>query len=237
MKIWHISDTHNLHLQLKVPQVDCVIFSGDCSSNGNLAINFHEVLAFFEWYAILPIKHKIFVGGNHDLTIERGLYSVEEIKNRGISYLMNDSVVVEGFKIWGSPYTPSYGHGWAWNRKRGKINEVWDLIPDDTDILVTHGPPQGILDYTVSIDGNIENCGCSNLKKRIDKLNIKASLFGHIHNYKWIKNSGVFRPAGSNTVFSNASCVEDGKMNDLISHGNIICLRENFYSVEDIVAD
>jgi Icc-related predicted phosphoesterase len=226
MKIWHISDTHNLHGKLSVPQVDCVIFSGDCSLTRNLAINSNEVSSFIDWYANLPIKYKVFVGGNHDISIERSLYKPDQIKSKNIHYLFNDSVEIDNFKIWGSPFTPTFGRGWAWNISRHKIHNVWDLIPDDTDILVTHGPPKGILDYTVNMQNELENCGCSNLRKRILNLNLKACLFGHIHNCELIYNSSIQKLARSNTIFSNASCVQDGDIGNLISDGNIFELEK-----------
>ncbi len=226
MKIWHISDTHNLHIKLTIPQVDCVIFSGDCSLTDNFAINSNEVSNFIDWYASLPIKYKVFVGGNHDVSIERGLHKPEKFKQNGIEYLFNDFVIIENYRIWGSPYTPTFGKGWAWNMQRHKIHKVWDMIPDDTDILVTHGPPKGILDYTINRQNELENCGCSNLRKRISNLNLKACLFGHIHNCEHIHNSSIQKLARSNTIFSNASCVQDGDIGTLISDGNIFDLEK-----------
>jgi Icc-related predicted phosphoesterase len=223
MKIWHISDTHGMHYDLKVPEADCVVFSGDCSNSRDSAINFNEVSFFIDWYSNLPIKHKVFVGGNHDVSIERGLYSSSFIKEKGVVYLFNESVEIDGIKIWGSPYTPTFGVNWAWNIARHKICNVWNLIPDDTDVLVTHGPPKGILDLSIDGLNNLESCGCSNLRTKLFKLKLKACLFGHIHNSDYISNSGVLKLSNLDTIFSNASCVADKKIKEgLVSNGNLI---------------
>ena len=74
MRIWHISDTHTYHGLLKVPtNIDMVIFSGDCSNPRDPYVNEQEVRNFITWFASLPIKHKVFVAGNHDTSIVKGL--------------------------------------------------------------------------------------------------------------------------------------------------------------------
>ena len=216
MKIWHISDTHGLHNQLAIPDVDLVIHSGDVS-NWKDERNSNEVLDFLEWYGKIPIK-KILVGGNHDVSIERGLVTRKQIEDFGIVYLENELCEIDGVKIWGSPYTPSFGLGWAWNIARHKIQTVWDLIPE-CDIVVTHGPPHGILD--IHEDRGIEYCGCASLRNTILRLQPKYHLFGHIHNVKDTLNQGLRTVVGCKTIFSNGSICAIPK-NNVSSNGNII---------------
>ena len=225
MKIWHISDTHSMHGFLKVPQgVDMVIHTGDCSNPSNPYFNEQEVLNFLEWYESIDIKHKIFVAGNHDTSIEKGLVKPKDITNRGIVYLENDSVEIEGLNIWGTPCTPEFGVGWAWNRKREKMYKVWDSIPDNTDIVLSHGPPKGVLDLSYNRMNVLEFCGCSNMKKKMLKLQPKLCLFGHIHNFEDITNAGTTKIYGCQTLFSNGTCVYDGKFGNTnyFNNGNII---------------
>lgn len=226
LKIWHISDTHTFHGLLKVPEgIDIVIFSGDCSNSRDPYNNEPEVRNFIYWYSTLDIKYKIFVAGNHDNSIERNLVKEEDFIKSGIIYLENDFVTVEGFKIWGSPYTPTFGN-WSFMKAREKINRVWEHIPEDTDILVVHGPPKGILDHSYNREGEYERCGCSALRKQVlNRIKPKLMCFGHIHNNEDIINQGTLILSGYNTIFSNGSVVEDGKDGRLSSNGNIIELN------------
>ena len=225
MKIWHISDTHTFHDLLEVPSgIDMVIFSGDCSNPIDPYTNEPEVRKFLSWFSLLPIKYKIFVAGNHDSSIEKGFVDRETFDNCGVIYLENEGIEIEGFKIWGSPFTPRYGH-WAFMKSRDKIDRLWQHIPDDTDILIVHGPPKGILDHSYTPQGEYERCGCNALKKHIlNRINPKLVCFGHIHNAKDIINQGIALISGRNIVFSNGSVVEDGRFGKLSSNGNILKL-------------
>jgi predicted phosphodiesterase len=231
MRILHISDTHGFHNEFsenKFENVDMIIHSGDCSNYRSPIMNSDEVRSFLDWFCKIPIKHKIYVAGNHDSSIENGLITPSDFASCGITYLENQSVIIENTKFYGSPYTPSFGN-WSFMKARHKIGEIWKQIPEDTDVLITHGPPKGVRDLTYKREDNqLEMCGDGALLKRIyyDLPNLKAVLFGHIHNYKDINNQGIsrysYRP---NTIFSNASCVEDGRYDKgLIAFGNYITI-------------
>lgn len=223
MRVWHISDTHTYHEQLKIPEeIDMVFFSGDCSNPRDKFENEKEVRNFITWFSLLPIKYKIFVAGNHDTSIEKGLITKDNFEQAGIIYLENDFIEIEGIKIWGSPITPNFGTGWSFNKDRAVINRVWEHIPEDTDILVTHGPPRGILDASYNREGILEFCGCSALKKRVLKIEPKLMLFGHIHNCEDIINAGTLKLSSYRTIFSNGSVVTDRKFGQLSSNGNIL---------------
>lgn len=229
MQILHISDTHGFHgvfPDFRFRGIDMVIHSGDCSNYRDPYRNSNEVLDFIEWFKKIPVKYKIFVAGNHDTSIERRLVTPEFIKEQGIIYLENESITIEGLNIFGSPITPTFGD-WAFMKKREKMHKFWSQIPDDTNILIVHGPPKGIRDLSFDRHHNLEMCGDLSLYKRILELkHLKAMMFGHIHNTEGVHNQGI--SINHNTylvVFSNGSCVDDGRFDrGLTSFGNIFYL-------------
>lgn len=179
MKITCISDTHNQHNNIPSKYLtggDCIIHSGDVSGRGSRV----EVEAFLAWYNELPYTHKILIAGNHDFFFEEAPeYEIEAVlaKYPNITYLNDSGVEIEGLKIWGSPVQPWF-YSWAFNRKGTDICPHWDLIPLDTDILITHGPAKGYLDLT--LHGDVT--GCPYLLEKISELtNLKLFVHGHIH--------------------------------------------------------
>jgi Icc-related predicted phosphoesterase len=213
MTILVISDTHGKHSRLDqylfdpefIKDVDLIIHAGDASNTKTNAINNNELRDFFEWYSDINIPTKIFVPGNHDTSWEAGM--IKEYEYPDINVLNHESIVIDDIKIFGSPYTPTYGTGWAYNKARHKIGEYWSEIPSNTDILVTHGPPKGILDLTHLNGSTFESVGCKSLLNKVFTLdNLKYHLFGHIHDEKYIINSG-YRII-NNTVFINASMTD-----------------------------
>ena len=175
MKILHLSDTHGLHHQIKdLPEADVIIHSGDISHNGDE----NEVLDFLNWYIELPYRHKIFVTGNHDLC----LWDAEGIEDLpdNLYFLQDRGVEIDGVKFFGLGYDHSE-----------------QLIPNDTDIVVTHEPPVMILDRSVGT-----HWGNAPLRNRIFDVKPRYHLFGHAHeSYGTIKQDGI--------VFSNASLLDD----------------------------
>ena len=223
MKIWHFGDTHGYHKFLKVPKdIDMVIFSGDSSNNKNPYINVYELIDFIYWYNELDIPYKVFVAGNHETSIERGLITKEYFEQFGIIYLENDFVTIEGLKVYGSPVTPSFGD-WAFMKSRHKLDEFWkNSIPDDVDVLVVHGPPKGFLDLSYNRENELEFCGCKSLRNHVlNRIKPKLCLFGHIHNNDDVLNQGTMTISGLDTIFSNGSVVTDRKFGTLSSHGNV----------------
>jgi Icc-related predicted phosphoesterase len=209
-----ISDTHNKHKQLngKLPGGDILIHSGDISSLGRK----HEVQSFVEWFnGINNYTHKIFIAGNHDMTFESEVLYRKKAQyfdgttdwdlpvvdgkpdwlkellgihlHPNVSYLENSDVTIDGIKIWGSPITPSFGYGWAFNKDRGHdINEVWNTIPMDTNIVITHGPIYGYCDRT---DRGGLNVGCEQLYHRLNEVQPRLHFSGHIHEAYGYRNT------------------------------------------------
>lgn len=223
MNIWHISDTHGYHDLLKTPHdVNVVIHSGDCSNPRDPYNNEPEVRRFIDWYKELPIEYKIYVAGNHDSSIEKGLVTKKDFSDNGIIYLENDYITIDGVKIFGSPYTPTFGN-WSFMKDRVKLERLWrDAIHDDVDIVVTHGPSKGILDKAENRDHQLECCGDKSLLNRILEIQPSYHLFGHIHNNGDIINAGIQKLSNYTTWFSNGSVVTDRKFGILTSNGNTL---------------
>ena len=223
MRIWHVSDTHGYHDLLKIPDgIDMVIHSGDCSNPRDPYNNEPEVREFINWYKMLPIKHKLYVAGNHDSSIEKGLVKVSDFYGNNIHYLEDEYVEIEDIKIFGSPYTPNFGN-WSFMKDRTKLERHWRLaIHEQCDIVVTHGPPKGILDKAEDRDHNLECCGDKSLLNRVLEIQPSYHLFGHIHNNGDIINAGIQKLSNYNTWFSNGSVVTDRKFGILTSNGNIL---------------
>lgn len=225
MVILHISDTHGYHSDIppsRFDGIDLVIHSGDCSNYRDPYRNEPEVRDFIDWYSAIPVRYKIFVAGNHDTSLEKRLVTAKDFESAGIIYLENSDVVIDGIKFWGSPITPTF-FDWAFMRKREKMHKVWAAVPDDTDVLITHGPPKGVRDLSFDREGNLQMCGCKSLMKRCWALRdtLKLVCFGHIHNMDGVDtNAGISHYSNVKTVFSNAACVYDGKAG-LKSFGNI----------------
>jgi len=195
MKIVVISDTHTQHRKVKLPDADMIIHAGDISSRGLQ----HEVFDFYQWFGSLDYKYKIFIAGNHDFYFEKHSQAtiLKEIPDNLI-YLNDSGVEIEGLKIWGSPIQPWF-YDWAFNRHRGDaIKKHWNLIPRNTDILITHGPAYGVLDKTI----RGMPVGCEELRKSIDTIKPKVFICGHIHEAYGVEEI-------SETKFINASVLDE----------------------------
>jgi Icc-related predicted phosphoesterase len=198
-----ISDTHGKHGWLTDTTCDVLIHSGDAANPRDPHLNNNEMVDFLDWFSAQPAKYKIYVPGNHDTSIEKGLVTIPS----NVILLDHKEVTIEGFKIFGSPYTPEFGHGWAYNVDRRKLDDVWQDIPDDTDILITHGPPKTILDLTAR-DGSYFQCGCQHLLRRVLQIEPFIHQFGHIHSESTCINGGTFVHPSLSTKFVNASVVD-----------------------------
>ena len=164
MKILHISDTHGCHRQLHdLPQADIIVHSGDFTMNGSE----QEALDFINWFCDLPYPQKIFICGNHD----DSLYGATiDGLDGNVHYLCNSGVEIDGVKLYGVPM-------FMGDCISDRQTKHYANIPDDTDILITHTPPFGILDF----DDNI-NYGSEELLARITTVQPRLHLFGHIHS-------------------------------------------------------
>lgn len=194
-----ISDSHNRHKGVEVPDGDILACAGDFSLQGTVS----ETKAFLHWFNSQPHPFKVFISGNHDWLGQRdpAMFKMLREEYPYLIYLEDQGIEIMGVKLWGSPWQPEFC-GWAYNLPRGKsLAEKWALIPEDTDVLITHGPPAYILDY---VPYDRVNVGCEELIKRVRELpNLKLHVFGHIHFM-----GGKTHQEGKVT-FVNASVVDE----------------------------
>ena len=229
MKIKILSDTHTFHLDEPQDKVDLLIHCGDATNYRAEFANEKEWWYFWEWWTGYPAEYKVYVPGNHDgfLDSSPGRKFIKEVnKNSSISglfILVNTTVEIEGIKIFGSPYTPTFGN-WSFMRARSTIHKNWTHIEEGTDIVITHGPPKGVLDLAPTWGrsaGGVELCGDNSLLKAIKKIKPKYHFFGHIHDNTAGDNNGIVIRNG--ITFINCSQVVDGQFNKGLQHkGKII---------------
>jgi len=180
MRMTFISDTHGRHEHLTskaynniLGSGDVLVHAGDCTNVGKL----YEITQFLDWFSNTDFKHKIFIAGNHDFGFEVVHDIAPEYKEKGVHYLFDSEVVIDGVKFYGSPWQPEF-YNWAFNLPRGeKLAEKWKNIPGNTDILITHGPAHGMLDHTPQG----ELVGCKDLFNRVMEVQPKIHVCGHIH--------------------------------------------------------
>lgn len=203
MKVLTISDTHSKHHQIPVEwleSADVIIHAGDISGRGGL----NEIDNFCRWFNGLDqYEHKIFIAGNHDWGFQTHPNDIDLILKwyPNITYLQDSSVEIDGIKIYGSPWQPEFFQ-WAFNLQRGpEIQEKWDMIPLDTDILITHGPAYGHGDFVPGPKGGY--VGCQNLLDTVlTKVYPKTHIAGHIH-------CGYGESRAGNTHFINAATLNE----------------------------
>jgi predicted phosphodiesterase len=220
-KITFISDTHSKHAYCtpNLPGGDILIHSGDMSSMGYE----HELHAFLKWFSKQKYEHKVFIAGNHDFAFENYRYphhkgdydwyyhlmNEENLSQSDVVYLEDNQCIIDSpefsrpIKFWGSPWQPEF-YNWAFNLPRlgDELKKYWDMIPDDTDVLITHGPPNEARDFVSNWRQGDVNVGCELLRHRVDQIKPLVHVFGHIH--------GAYGAAYiKDTLFVNASiCTE-----------------------------
>lgn len=186
-----VSDLHGMHRQVSIPQADLLIVAGDLTRFGEAT----EYVDLNRWLGDLPIRHKVVIAGNHD----KFLYDMRNrVEFTNATYLESSAVTIEGIRIYGAPWTPIF-FDWYFMLTDTELREQWEQIPEDTDILVTHGPPAGYLDSVVTGPRRI---GCAHLRDAVERVKPKLHVFGHNHGgYGFARNQ--------HTLFANCSvCTE-----------------------------
>ena len=201
LRIVCLSDTHGYtrfdasgQSVIDIPDGDVLIFAGDICSRG------HDIdaLRFDAFLAQLPHPHKLVIAGNHDWCFELKGKAHAQALLKSARYLEDEAVIIEGIKFYGSPWQPEF-FNWAFNLPRGEaLAKKWRLIPDDTDVLITHGPPLGILDKT----DRGEAVGCYDLRQALQRVKPQLHVFGHIHH------SYGRETQGSTTYINACICTE-----------------------------
>jgi len=173
MRIVAVADTHTFESDLgPLPEGDVFVHAGDMLRGGTL----DELRGVADWIRALPHRHKVIVAGNHDWCFSR--QRSEALALLGDAHYLEDSGrSIEGVEFWGSPWQPEYNE-WAYNLPRGDaLAEKWALIPDSTEVLITHSPPAGVGDRGPVCGRH----GCAQLRERVEAAKPALHLFGHIH--------------------------------------------------------
>jgi Icc-related predicted phosphoesterase len=196
MRLVLISDTHCRH-DFKIPEGDVLVHAGDLTMMGSLA----EVTKVAAWLKDVRTSHKfqhvLVAPGNHDWMAERDPALIQTLmQEAGCTYLHHQSHVIDDLKFFLSGYSPRF-YDWALNVDRGPaLAALWSQIPEDTNVLVTHGPPYGRRDacrrgddedygtlYGGDIRYKVEHVGCRDLSHKITELKaLRLHVFGHIHH-------------------------------------------------------
>jgi predicted phosphohydrolase len=199
MIITFFGDVHNYFSQKltdQFPGGDVLCFLGDYGGRGTIT----ETLAFLEWFDKIPgYRHKIMIAGNHDWLFARDHGVAKSMIPVGIIYLENEGVMIDDYYFWGSPYTPAF-RNWAFMTYGDEAERIWSYIPSHTEILLTHGPPLGILDEAWQDAGR--NCGCEYLLKAVRQIKPRIHAFGHIHE------EGGHMILGKDTLYVNAAIMD-----------------------------
>lgn len=195
MKIVAISDTHTQHKLLTIPECDVLVHAGDSTFTGD----FFEVRDFVWWLKDQPARHKVVIAGNHEETFDSTHEKYDaarrdmlaKVNDDSIIYLENSAVEIDGIKFYGTPWTPWF-YSWGFNGIEGAdapfrigangnrmLEEVYGEIPNDTNVLICHGPPYGILDY--AYDGRQGSVTMRKVLESQRLLDLKLYLCGHIH--------------------------------------------------------
>jgi len=195
IKVVCVSDSHRQHRKMTddIPEGDILLFAGDAELD-----TFEALKDFNDWLGHLKFTHRVVIAGNHDFFTQRCPKEELDLFFTNAIYLQNTSVKLFGINIFGGPYSPTFNK-WAWMLNSDRLQQIWELIPKNTNILLTHCPPYGILDHTPFSKWS---CGCPHLLKKIEDLKIPYHCFGHIHN-----DSSVY--VKKDTTFINASMLDD----------------------------
>jgi len=184
-----LSDTHELHREVDVPSGDILFHGGDFTM---FSRSLSAIDDFNDWLGELPHRVKSVVPGNHEFFLERDPSRRSLLGNATV--LINESIEVDGLRIWGSPVMPlanvAFGMSSAEDRRR-----LYTQIPKNTDVLITHGPPYGILDSAL---GSGVHSGCRELFDAVMRVRPKLHVFGHVHGAH-----GIFQT--NDTMFVNAA--------------------------------
>jgi Icc-related predicted phosphoesterase len=198
LKLVALSDTHGFHENYGIPEGDIFVFGGDFCNYGNMK----ETLDFSLWLKKLPHQYKIICLGNHDVFCEKAFEVAKSFfQGEKIYYLVDEEVVIKGIKFYASPWVRVCG-SWGWQKESPDLKMIWDKIPEDTEVLITHSAPYKILDKTSCK----EHIGCNFLRERVRVLKPKYHLFGHVH-----ESGGQFFSDRNTKYFnlaSRVSCAE-----------------------------
>jgi Icc-related predicted phosphoesterase len=201
-------DTHEHHRDVSVPDGNLLIHVGDITRN---SFSPRAIQDFDAWLRHLPHQYKIVIPGNHDYGLADPAW--QKLITSAI-LLINNGVELMGLKIWGTPITP-VDHGHFGGETAADRERQFRRIPDETNIIISHGPPHGILDCE---PGGAIPQGCRELLRAVKRINPLLNAFGHIHGASGVVQSGK-------TLFVNAAVA--GRNGYPVRKPRLICVSRS----------
>lgn len=197
MKVVALSDLHGILPNMDKYEADLVCVCGDITPTRNHEVGFQFnwlITEFYPWCQHIPARQIVWISGNHDKVCQES-YVPGFLNSGRIRYLQDNFTIFEGLKIYGFPWTPAYGH-WSFGADENTLARKASVICDDTDILLSHGPPFGTFDLvprrTITEENETEwplgeHTGSKALAERILQLRnnrLKLACVGHIHEQR-----------------------------------------------------
>lgn len=186
MKIVAISDLHG-NTPKKLPKADLLVIAGDIIPSLGHDIIQQEIWVndIFIPYIENKAENVVFCPGNHDHFFEDLMKNNLEDEFRAslpanVHYLRDNAVTIEGIKIWGSPWSKEFC-GWPFMKQEIGLDEVYSLIPDDVNIILSHGPAKGYCDMMEQYN-ETEHLGSASLTNHIKRIQPMYVFSGHIHS-------------------------------------------------------
>lgn len=178
MRVVCTSDLHGT-TPVDLPEGDVLVIAGDVCPvwDHDRAYQANWLKGHFrEWLLDQPHSYKIVVGGNHDFVLQSTPKGVVQGWFDGAFYLQDDAVNIMGTLFYGTPWSTKFGK-WAFMEEDDDLEIIYSVIPEETDVLISHGPPGGACDYTLT--GHVT--GSWSLRDRIQEVKPELVVCGHIH--------------------------------------------------------
>lgn len=184
MRVAATADLHGIELP-EIEECDLLLIAGDVAPDppdlfDSVQKSTHVQRKwlredFAEWLDEVPAEEKVWIAGNHDYVCEEGGFrrTAEQLPAH---YLQDTSIELFGYKIHGTPWVPNLP-GWAFYADDAFLAAATRIIPEDADIVISHGPPNGYGDQVL----RGSHVGNPTLTSWISKNQPELVVCGHIH--------------------------------------------------------
>lgn len=216
VKVVAMSDAHWNFPFINVPDCDIFMYCGDWSGAGTM----NEHIKFCNWLNGINARYKLIVPGNHDMYC----YKYQDmagsmLRGSNAILLIDKQVECLGINIYGTPWSPRFGD-WGFMRSEDDLFKYFKNIPRGTHFLLTHTPPNGILDLSGTV-----HIGSTSLVKALRCNTVPYHFFGHNHTPGKFTNSSKTR-----NYFNVSVCDDDYKV---VNEPKVMEFKVKYEIVED----